>query len=328
AACPAEDLPVPSDVLRIRSPRTPCERIDAFRCLLGGGPDRQSDAQASDAIAWAAFHSIDLDGLVAAWSDVRPVAAALFCIAPDGSAYVWPPNVSSNAVATDTLLSGLLEAVTARADAAGCRTALAAISPDRDDQRRALLTAGFHWTSDVCTFRRTLDRIVPSIQKRNATFVPYELATAARFDDVIDRTLVDCRLEKIRQSARDLRAAYRASGDGRTCDWSLITVDGDDLAVALVNGRPEDRAKEIAYLGVVPEARRKGIAREIVASILEKAVADGCESLVATAESANAAAVSLYTQLGFVAIDRKAGFVRRRRAVDQFGDRAGSSDLH
>ncbi len=68
---------------------------------------------------------------------------------------------------------------------------------------------------------------------------------------------------------------------------------------------------ELLRLGVVPEERRRGIARALVAEGLERLVRDsGVQVCFLEVRMGNAPALALYERLGFARIGRRRGYYR------------------
>lgn len=305
--------------MRIGPPRTPTERHEALACLLGVASAADRADRLREAVSLADAGEIDLSGLYAAWKGRRAVAATLFVIAPDGSAFVWPAETS--AVGGQQAASLLLREVVRKIDSAGCRFAQAAVEAARADQGASLEAAGFRKLTELLFLQRPLIDPLPPPVSLDAELVAFSDQVAGRFSDAIERTYQDSRdcpgFAGIRDAADALRS-YRAVGTFSPKRWRLVTLNGRDIAVILVNGRPEDRASEIVYLGVCPEARRVGWAKRLVASILHEACEAGLDSVLTSVDGTNTAAVNLYGRLGFSPIGRRHIFVRRRSGSAAF----------
>ncbi len=68
---------------------------------------------------------------------------------------------------------------------------------------------------------------------------------------------------------------------------------------------------ELLTLGVVPPCRDAGIARQLMAALLDRVVRDGATTMVLEVAEDNHAARHLYETFGFVAVGRRAGYYRR-----------------
>ena len=74
---------------------------------------------------------------------------------------------------------------------------------------------------------------------------------------------------------------------------------------------------EILALGVLPESRRRGIARQLMTAAAREAAESGSASLVLEVAADNDPARLLYAGLGFISVGRRPRYYRRRnQAVD------------
>jgi ribosomal-protein-alanine N-acetyltransferase len=68
---------------------------------------------------------------------------------------------------------------------------------------------------------------------------------------------------------------------------------------------------EILSLGVLPLARRRGLARELVLAAAKAAFENGSQSLFLEVAAANKAAFALYSGLGFAQAGRRPAYYRK-----------------
>ena len=113
-------------------------------------------------------------------------------------------------------------------------------------------------------------------------------------------------------------AAIHAACFGPGAAWSAadfttqLTLPGVfgrlDPAGGLVLARVTGEEAEILTLGVVPEARRGGRGRALLAAALAEAAARGARAMFLEAAAANREALGLYAAAGFVAVGRRARY--------------------
>lgn len=315
--------------MRVRPPETDRERAEALACLLRTDADMGGSDRLRESLALAEAGEIDLNGLVAAWKDGQAICAALSCRTPDGSVFVWPPEVRSGGRHQDAV--DVLGEVVARADASGCPFAQAAVESDRQDHQAALEAVGFRFLTDLLYMRRSLCDPLPVPCPVGGQVVTFTDREAARFATVIERTFIDSRdcpgFSGVR-SASDALRSYRHAGEFTPARWRLVERDAHDVAVILVNDRTEERAQEIVYLGVAPEARRQRLGHDLVAIALHEARAGRFDSVLAAVDASNVPAIALYKQLGFSPVSRRRIYLRRvgddNRPVTSGGSRADS----
>ena len=85
-----------------------------------------------------------------------------------------------------------------------------------------------------------------------------------------------------------------------------------DLPVgfALASGAHDER--ELLSIGVLPDHRRCGIARELVQMVIDESIRRGAARLFLEVAEDNDAAQRLYRSLGFFAVGRRPGYYRRK----------------
>lgn len=71
---------------------------------------------------------------------------------------------------------------------------------------------------------------------------------------------------------------------------------------------------EILTLAVSPAARRKGVARNLVANMFTTCAAQGCTDIFLEVAADNTAAIGLYAGLGFDEVGRRPGYYGRTSA--------------
>ncbi len=91
--------------------------------------------------------------------------------------------------------------------------------------------------------------------------------------------------------------------------WQLAVADGLPVGVLLLMRSPETHDWEISYVGVIPEARRRGFGRELVFKALAEARWAGAPYLTLSVDGRNHPARKLYHDLGFEVYDRREVFL-------------------
>jgi GNAT superfamily N-acetyltransferase len=315
--------------MRVGPPNSEQERADALGCLLRVDADAGSSDRLRDGLALAQAGEIDLSGLVAIWQDRRAVCAALFCLSPDGSAFVWPPEIRAGGRHEDAV--AVLAEVVARTEAIGCPFAQAAVEPDRKDHGNALEAVGFQFLAELIYMQRPLCDPLSWASSIAGPVVAFTEPQAGRFAEVIERTFVgsqDCPGFTGIRSASDALHSYRSAGRFTPERWRLVERADGDVAVILVNDRPDERAREIVYFGVVPEARGQGLGRDLVTTTLHEARDQGIDSVLTAVDSSNAPAVALYESLGFSPVSRRVVYLRRGTADGRPQPSVSRTDSH
>jgi ribosomal protein S18 acetylase RimI-like enzyme len=103
-------------------------------------------------------------------------------------------------------------------------------------------------------------------------------------------------------------AGHQAAGRFDPSRWWLLYRDDKAVAVLLLN-ELYDGEWEIAYVGVVPQARRQGIARRLVRQGLQFARVEGASRVTLAVDERNHVAWHLYEQLGFRLYEQRQVFL-------------------
>jgi ribosomal protein S18 acetylase RimI-like enzyme len=115
-------------------------------------------------------------------------------------------------------------------------------------------------------------------------------------------------------------AGMRATGDvldghfgsgARRRFWLVAHEHGRPVGVCLLNATPEGTSAELAYFGVAPAARGRGIARALLAAGLHEGSAARIDTVTLAVDSRNAPAKRLYESHGFRRTISRVALVRR-----------------
>src|SRR5204862_5817249 len=91
--------------------------------------------------------------------------------------------------------------------------------------------------------------------------------------------------------------------------WWLATAVAGPVGVVMLSPS-DDRGLELAYVGVVPERRRRGFGRDLTVKALAEANAAGAPELTLSVDGRNEPALSLYRQLGFEEFEVREVFLK------------------
>jgi len=108
------------------------------------------------------------------------------------------------------------------------------------------------------------------------------------------------------RSVADAIATHKAAGLFCPRAWHLALAGGEPAGVVLLNNL-QGRG-EVAYLGVVPAARRRGLGRALVARAIRDTAAMGLPQMGLAVDVSNAPAMRLYEKTGFSEIRRRLAY--------------------
>lgn len=274
------------------SPARPHELLPACRLLFGdGGADGSRERLLS-----AGAES----GLLVARAGGRVCAAALAQSLPGALGVTCPPRGDSPE-AEDAVALAACEWLRAR----GVKVCQAFADRGELDRMGPLERAGFRYVTRLVFMRRAVrgsDRLEASDWLDGAHYLP---ALREDFSATLLRThdgTLDCPELNASRVPAELVAGFDLPE--RASAWHFLA-RADTAPVGLVLLNPVERSLELAYLGVVPEARGRGYGAKLVRHALHQARCAGFETVSLSVDVRNTPAVRLYTKLGFVEYERR-----------------------
>ncbi len=304
-------------------------QVDTDNSQLEVGPPLAAERQAALELAWVHLARADrdiqiarlldearakpelLDGLLRANRGNRVVGGIWAQLQPGRSAFLALPHVAApEPVATAAiLLRALLEVL----DRRQTRLVQTLLTADYGEEFELLREAGFEHYADLL-YMASLDRSFPDhAPVVELEFVPYSDQQHDQLAQIIERTYVgsqDCpRLSGVRQMT-DVIAGYKATGSFDPARWFILNHAGSDVGCLLLAEHAPQRQWEVAYVGLVPEARGRGwgLATLRQAQWLARRARVG--RVLLAVDAANAPAIATYAAAGFTAWDRRTVMLR------------------
>lgn len=293
------------------------EREAILRRLLDRSTSAATHDQITDALAEHCSGESAAGDLLVANLSGEPCGAAAYVLRNDGARYLFPPIVADE-VDRDAVCDAILTECCRRIDDDGASHGQYLL-PLEDQFDRDLVTRhGFEQLTDILFLQRSLAESLPQTAAVDIRNVTYDRArNHERFRSVLETTYessLDCPELHSPQAAEAALVNHRDLTSIESLGWTLIEHDARDAAVMLLVDHPDMHAWEVAYVGVIPDMRRRGIGREIVARAILAARRAARELIFVAVDSRNRYALTTYRNLGFVEAGRRALHVRRARA--------------
>ncbi len=292
-------------------PPEPAERRTALELAWVYLARPERDAQIARLLGQAETKPELLDGLLRARRGNRVVGAIWAQLQPGKTAFMSLPHIGAGEpVATAAaLLDALLKVLAVRQT----RLAQALLTTDFGEEFDLLRAAGFEHFADLL-YMASVERAFPDHAPVGALdFESYSERQQDRLCRIIERTYAgsqDCpRLNGVRQMA-DVIAGYRATGSFDPSRWLIVRHAGSDVGCLLLAEHAPQRQWEVAYVGLVPEARRRGWGMAAVRQAQWLARRARVEKLLLAVDAANAPAIATYAAAGFTAWDRRSVMLR------------------
>lgn len=288
----------------------PERRVEALEVLYRRMPDSLRSRLAVEAARDAESGRLDLSGLWVGLRRGRVIAAVLTQRLGTRAAAIWPPEVTvlwgRRAVGP-----GLVRAALAGLRREGARVVQATLEP--------ALGRGAAWDL-VRGGLRPVTKLTYLVRKTHA---PVEVPAGAPrlrwsafsvnvrdvFREVLEATYRESLDMPELAGARgleDLLDIHRVSGTFDPGLWWVGQVpnEPDSSAILLLTASKERATWEVAYLGLTPAARRRGLGRAVIARAVELARPHATQLELAV-DSRNLPARRLYHATDFVPYDRR-----------------------
>lgn len=224
---------------------------------------------------------------------------------PGASAILWPPVVQELSE-EDRLADALVRHAKTVLRRQGTRVAHALLTEDELKDAEALVRNGFSRVTRLWYLRHDLQS-VPSWES-SLTFRACLECDPELFQQTLMRTYVgslDCpELNGVR-SAEEILAGHRAQGQHNPSRWWLACSGREPVGVLLLSDVPSLGGWELAYLGIVPEARGRGLGLALGFKALAEAARGNAPHLTLAVDERNQPAWNLYRGLGFTPFDAR-----------------------
>jgi GNAT superfamily N-acetyltransferase len=230
---------------------------------------------------------------------------------PGRSAFLSLPHVAA-AEPAETAVA-LLRVLLALLDRRQTRLVQSLLTVDYGPEFDLLRVAGFEHYADLL-YMASLERSFPDRQPATELeFEPYDDEQQKRLSQIIERTYIgsqDCpRLSGTRQMS-DVIAGYRATGIFDPARWFILRHAGTDVGCLLLAEHAPNRQWEVAYVGLVPEARGHGWGLATIRQAQWLARCARVDRLLLAVDAANSPAIATYAACGFAAWDRRTVMLR------------------
>jgi ribosomal protein S18 acetylase RimI-like enzyme len=288
------------------------ELAPALRLLFQALPASERDGRVANALHLLERGEIDRQGFFVLRGPGGPEGAIVCVPVPGASALVWPPaSVADERRKEREDL--LVRHVRGWLQGRGVKLAQALLAPEEAHLAAPLVRNGFAHVTDLWYLRHDLQ--LPGhwlSAPARLELVTFADADAADFQRALARTYEDSRdcpeVNGVR-TIEEVVCGHQAQGRYDPQRWWLARAGGEAAGVLLVAEMPETGDWEVAYVGVVPQARRRGVGRELVLHALVEARAAGVPRLTLSVDARNQPAWALYRGLGFEPYDRRAVFL-------------------
>lgn len=212
----------------------------------------------------------------------------------------------------DRIADDLLEAAVRVAVAGSARLVQALLETDAITAAEQFRRAGFQQVAELLYLVSLPEKFPTSEPATELQYEPWSDATKDRFAAIVERTYIgtrDCpQLNGIRPTSEVL-AGYRSAGAFDPARWLQVCHSNRDIGCLLIIEHPH-KIWELAYMGLVPEARGHGWGLEITRHGQWLARQGGASRFVLAVDKTNSPALRAYTAAGLETWDRRGAWLK------------------
>jgi mycothiol synthase len=259
---------------------------------------------------------IDSRCFLTCWISGR-LAGSLICeLLPGRAANLWPIRTAADCqgLGVEDALMAVAHEIVESSDAKFVQSLM---PPNETEGIQALCRQGFQRATLILNMRCELPHTGHEIAS-NRLRMDSGSTDAAALQRLIVSTFeqsLDCpELNGIR-TPDDIYAGYRA-GTPAPSRWWLAWENTEAVGILIVADGASPRLLDLAYLGVLPGSRRRGIGREMLAHVLHIAKTSGADGMTLLVDERNQPAIQLYEQFGFRTFDRRELLLKVKSPVE------------
>jgi ribosomal protein S18 acetylase RimI-like enzyme len=301
-----------TDALEARTARV-AEIETAVAILLGTDPAQVPAENIHNFVSMAAERGLNLDDLWICQSNGKVLWVMLPVISPGKTMLLlsppWlPKNLPMGAV------QRVVDAACGFHQRGGIELAQLLIDPAAKSMKQVYVQLGFTDLAELIYLQREVKKIVslpplpPSIQMVN-----YSPELHGQFVQTIARSYeqsLDCPGLSGMRDMEDVVTGHKGV-EFNPDIWFLMLIDGQPAGVLLMGTATHANALELVYLGLVPEARGKGLGDILVNLALLTVYRQNRSDLTLAVDSRNTPATRLYYRHGLKKVGTRAALVKR-----------------
>ena len=278
----------------------------AFRFVFQAVAEEERPARVAHGLDMVRVGELQREGIWVAVEADRVVGALICLRVPGASALVWPPQAEPG-----TTCAAIEDALMAKScswlRSQNVRIAQCLLEQKDEMLAEPLLRFGFRKVTSLMYMRHDLSR-VPARLSGTLSYQSYRDVDPKLFCATLEKTYegtLDCpELNGVR-TMEEIVTGHISQGRHDPDRWWLAFDSAMPVAVLLLAAIPEWHGWDLSYLGVVPEARRKGFAQTLALKALWECRQAGQSKMTLSVDRRNLPAQFLYEKLSFISYDRR-----------------------
>jgi ribosomal protein S18 acetylase RimI-like enzyme len=240
-------------------PARPDEIHSGIRLILGPDGGLADSEQAMEFCSLAHQRGINLGDLWIAEREGRLLWAVLPIVSPGRTVLLLCPASRSK----DEIMGALIDAICARFAQRGTHLAQALLDPPDAAGQRLFASHGFRRMAELVYLQGNIPTgmVEPTLPPGFAWqhYAPHTHALFAQAIADSYRDSLDCPGLNGLRDIDDVIAGHKGSGEFDPRFWSVLTEHGAGRGVLLLSRLAKIDAAELVYLGLAPDARRRGL---------------------------------------------------------------------
>jgi ribosomal protein S18 acetylase RimI-like enzyme len=286
----------------------PDELVDALHLIFQQATEKERRRMVANLSTLIRQGEVQANGILVARRGSELIGGMVCQPVAGAGSLIWPPQVMAGQPIGE-IEDRLLILAKNWLRSQGAKLSQALLRPEETVSLDLLKRHGFHQVTNLWYLRHQLQDFVPS----DSRFQQLELRRLGQVDgSVFQQTLLrtyeqtlDCpELNGVR-SIEEIMEGHRAQGIYRPDAWLMAVLAGQPAGILILNEMTEGTGWEIAYLGVIPEARRQGIGLALAGEALRIAGCANALQLTLSVDERNQPAWKLYRRLGFEPYDQR-----------------------
>lgn len=288
------------------------ELAAAFQLVFRHVAAEDREARVANAARMVESGELDRNGVLVA-TQGRQLLGVIVCLpVPGASGLVWPPQARpgpQQAAVEDELVQHAASWLRSR----GSKLAQSLLNPADVHLAGPLQRNGFRHITSLWYLRCKLDAgDTEPADKSSLEFHSYRNTDQRLFEQTLLRSYegtLDCPEVNDVRTLDEILTGHRAQGSYSADRWWLALHDDKPVGVLLLAEVPEWNSWDVSYVGVVPDARRRGFGRALMTKAFREARRAKAGQLTLSIDARNQPAWQLYRALGFQQFEKREVFL-------------------
>jgi ribosomal protein S18 acetylase RimI-like enzyme len=288
------------------------EMAALFRLLFQHLDEQDRETRVANALKMLRNKEMSSAGALAARKEGK-LLGALFCQPVAGaSGLIWPPQTQPepNPDIENLLIDHACQLLANH----GAKLIQSLLAAEESRLGVSLERNRFKHTTQLWYMRHDLE-LPPSFfhGPNHLMYQSYARCETDLFHQTLLRTYEgtrDCPEVNGVREVEEIIAGHKSQGRHDPETWWLAFQGSQPVGVLMLGEMPDLKSWELLYLGIAPEARGRGLGRELARKALWEARAVEAPQLTLSVDSRNQPALSLYQHLGFEAYDQREVYLR------------------